>query len=121
MRRALYALAVLLIISSFTRSVAAQGFPISVNFDTTLPMPIGQTNIVAVTVKDIVNSTVQLTFVGLRFEWDPPENFFIGENSEKGAVLAAGEQIAYSIPVSVPANITPGVHRLNAYAVYRVQ
>lgn len=100
--------------------MAAQGFPISVNFGTALPVPIGQTNTVAVTVKDIVNSTVQLTFVGLRFEWDAPNNFFIGSNSEKGAILAAGEQIVYSIPVTVPANITPGIHRLNGYVTYRL-
>jgi hypothetical protein len=83
-------------------------------------MPIGQTNTVAVTVRDIVNSTVQLTFVGLRFEWSAPNNFFIGANSEKGAVLAAGEQITYSIPVVVPGNVTPGTHRLSAYVTYRL-
>ena len=120
LRRTLYALAALLILSSLMASAAAQGFPISVNLGTALPMPIGQTNTVAVTVKDIVNSTVQLTFVGLRFDWDLPNNFFIGQNSEKGAVLATGEQIVYSIPVVVPGNITPGSHRLSAYVTYRV-
>jgi len=120
LRRALYALAILFLLSSILASAAAQGFPISVNLGTALPMPIGQTNTVAVTVEDLVNSTVQLTFVGLRFEWDLPENFFIGGNSEKGAVLTAGEQIAYSIPVVVPANVTPGIHRLSAYVTYRM-
>jgi hypothetical protein len=84
-------------------------------------MPIGQTDSVAVTVKDIVNSTVQLIFVGLRFEWDLPTSFFIGGNSEKGAVLVAGEQITYPILVTVPGNITPGTHRLSAYVTYRWQ
>lgn len=83
-------------------------------------MPIGQTDTVTVTVKSIVNTTVQLTFVGLRFEWDSASNFFIAANSEKGAVLAAGEQIVYPIPVVIPGNITPGSHRLSAYVTYRV-
>ena len=120
MRRALYTLVILFLLSSILASAAAQGFPISVNLNTALPMPIGQTNNVAVTVEDLVNSTVQLTFVGLRFEWDLPDSFFIGGNSEKGAVLTAGEQIAYSIPVVVPANVTPGIHRLSAYVTYRM-
>jgi len=119
-KRTLYALAALLILSSLAASAAAQGFPISVNFGTALPMPIGQIDTVAVTITDTVNSTVQLTFVGLRFEWDAPNNFFIGGNSDKGAVLTGGEQIVYSIPVTVPSNVTPGTHRLSAYVTYRV-
>jgi hypothetical protein len=109
------------VLLSLISSASAQGFPISVNFGTALPMPIDQTDTVAVTVKDIVNSTVQLTFVGLRFEWDLPTSFFIGGNSEKGAVLTAGEQITYPILVTVPGNITPGTHRLSAYVTYRWQ
>jgi len=119
-KRTLYALAGLLILSSLAASAAAQGFPISVNFGTALPMPIGQTDTVAVTVTDTLNRTVQLTFVGLRFEWDAPNNFFIGGNSNKGAVLTSGEQIVYSIPVTVPGNVTPGTHRLSAYVTYRL-
>ena len=83
-------------------------------------MPIGQTNNVSVTVMDTVNYTVQLVFVGLRFEWAPPNSFYIGDNSEKGAVLTDGEQITYTIPVGVPANVTPGVHKLTAYVTYRM-
>ena len=120
LRKALYALAALFLLLSILASAAAQGFPISVNLGTALPMPIGQTNTVAVTVVDIVNSTVQLTFVGLRFEWDLPNSFFVGGNSEKGVVLTAGEQITYSIPVIVPANVTPGAHRLSTYVTYRM-
>lgn len=116
----MFALAALLILSSLLASVEAQAFPINLNFGTALPMPIGQTDTVAVTVKNVVNSTVQLTFVGLRFEWSQPNNFFIGGNSEKGAVLAAGEQIIYPIAVAVPGNITAGTHRLSGYVTYRV-
>jgi hypothetical protein len=110
----------LLVLFAFVVPAAAQGLPLSVNLGTGLPMPIGQTSTVAVTVTNIVNTTVQLTFVGLRFEWDKPGNFFIGANSEKGAVLAAGEQIVYAIPVQVPGNTTPGTHRLSTYATYRM-
>jgi hypothetical protein len=120
LRRTLYAVAVLLIASLLFGSVGAQGFPISLGFGTGLPMPIGQTDIVTVTVTNIVNNTVQLTFLGLRFEWDLANNFFIGNNSEKGAVLAATEIITYSIPVTVPGNVTPGTHRLSAYVTFRV-
>lgn len=82
------------------------------------PLPIGQTSIVTVTVTDISNSTVQLTFTGLRFEWDNPTTWFIGGDSDKGAVLAAGELIRYHIPVAVPANITEGKHTLTTYVSY---
>jgi hypothetical protein len=47
--------------------------------------------------------------------------FFLGGNSEKGAVLAPGEQITYPILVTVPSNITPGTHQLSAYITYRLQ
>ncbi len=116
----MFALAALLILSSLLASVEAQAFPINLNFGTALPMPIGQTDTVAVTVKNVVNSTVQLTFVGLRFEWSQPNNFFIGSGSEKGGILTSGEQIAYTIAVVVPANVTPGTHRLSGYVTYRL-
>lgn len=118
--KTLYTLFALTVLASLWPSAAAQAFPISLNFGTALPMPIGQTDTVAVTVTNIVNSTVQLTFVGLRFEWSQPNNFFIGGNSEKGAVLAAGEQITYAIAVTVPGNITAGTHRLSGYVTYRL-
>jgi len=98
----------------------AQGFPIALNFGTSIPMPIGQTVTVTATVKDIVNNTVQLIFVALRFEWNAPNSFFVGSNSEKGAVLVAGQQITYDISVQIPNNVTPGTHRLSGYATYRV-
>ena len=82
-------------------------------------MPIGQTTTVSVLITDVSNSTVQLNFVGIRFEWSSTDRFFIGANSEKGAVLAAGQQITYSIPVQLPTNVTPGTHNLIAYVSYR--
>jgi hypothetical protein len=120
LKRALYALAGFLILSSLIASAGAQSSPISLNFGIALPVPIGQTRIVTVTVKNIVSSTVQLIFVGLRFEWSLPNTFFIGNNSQKGAVLTAAQQIVYNIPVTVPGNVTPGTHRLSAYVTYRV-
>jgi hypothetical protein len=120
LKRAPLALVGLLILSSLIASAWAQSFPISLNFGIALPVPIGQTRIVTVTVKNIVSSTVQLIFVGLRFEWSLPNTFFIGNNSQRGAVLAAAQQIVYNIPVTVPGNVTPGTHRLSAYATYRV-
>ena len=118
--RGLWTLAAFFLLSSILASATAQGSSISVNLGTALPMPIGQTANVAVTVTDTSNSTIQLTFVGLRLEWNLPNSFFIGDNSEKGAVLTGGEQIMYTIPVTVPANVTPGVHRLSAYVTYRI-
>jgi hypothetical protein len=83
-------------------------------------VPIGQTPTIAVTVSDISNSTVQLNFVGLRFEWNGPSTFFVGGNSDKGAVLTPGQTISYAIAVTVPGDVTPGIHRLSGYATYRV-
>jgi hypothetical protein len=114
------ALLVLLFASLLISSVMAQGFPIALSFGTAVPMPIGQAATVTVTVKDIGNSTVQLIFVGIRFEWSGPNTFFIGGNSEKGAVLAAGQQLTYDIAAQIPNNVTPGAHRLSGYATYRV-
>jgi len=82
-------------------------------------MPIGQTTTVSVLITDVSNSTVQLNFVGIRFEWSSTDKFFIGANSEKGAVLVAGQQITYPIPVQLPANVTPGNHNIIAYVSYR--
>jgi len=100
---------------AFAQSAAV----ISVNFSASLPMPIGQVTTVSVNVTDISNSTVQLNFVGIRFEWSNPTSFFIGANSEKGAVLSAGQQIVYPIPVQLPSNVTPGIHKMTAYVSYR--
>jgi hypothetical protein len=82
-------------------------------------MAIGQTQTVTVTVTNITNSTVQLTFLGLQFEWNKPDFFFVGGNSDKGAVLAAGEQIAYPILVQIPSNVTDGTYVLGTYITYR--
>ncbi len=81
--------------------------------------PIGQTTSVLVNVTNLIVSTVQLEFVGLRFEWNGPDRYFIGGNSDKGANLAAQQQITYRINVDVPNNATPGTHKLSAYVAYR--
>jgi hypothetical protein len=82
-------------------------------------MAIGQMQTVTVTVSNVANSTVQLTFLGLQFEWNKPDFFFVGGNSDKGAVLAAGEQIAYPILVQIPSNVTEGTYVLGTYVTYR--
>jgi len=114
-----YEFAILLIALSFITPAVAQAAVISLTFSTSLPMPIGQTTTVSVVITDTSNSTVQLNFVGVRFEWSSPDKFFIGANSEKGAVLSAGQQIVYPIPVQLPSNVTPGTHNLIAYVSYR--
>ncbi len=122
LRKAIYASATVLIVSFFIVSVAAQAVPIDVHMSAALPLqflPIGQTTTVLVNVTNIVDSTVQLEFVGLRFEWNNPDRYFIGGNSDKGANLAAQQQITYRINVDVPNNATPGTHKLSAYVAYR--
>lgn len=123
MKTEVYMLAVFLVMCSLIGSVSAQSAqarPITVALQATfLPLAIGQTQTVTVTVKNIANSTVQLTFLGLQFEWNKPDFFFVGGNSDKGAVLAAGEQIAYPILVQVPSNVTQGTYVLGTYVTYR--
>jgi hypothetical protein len=80
---------------------------------------IGQTPTITVIVTNIVNTTVQLTFLGVRWEWNTPPGWFIGGNSEKGALLAAGQTITYSIATAIPNNVTAGTHKLVAYVTYR--
>jgi hypothetical protein len=110
----------MLIVFCLITSTAAQTLPIYVNFRAeSLPLPIGRTTPITVVVTDVANSTVQLSFVGLRFEWNKPDKFFIGGNSDKGAVLAAGEQVTYLIPVDIPGNVTPGIYNMSAYVTYR--
>jgi hypothetical protein len=48
-----------------------------------------------------------------------PTSFFIGSNSDKGAVLAAGDQIKYPILVNVPGNVTEGTYTLITFVSYR--
>ncbi len=115
-----YYLLVLLTVFSFITSASAQASPIAVSFAIAFPVPIGQTTTVFVSLTDVSNDTVQLNFVGVRFEWSSPNTFLIGANSEKGAVLAAGQQITYPIPVQVPSNVTPGFHKIVAYVSYRL-
>jgi hypothetical protein len=120
LREVLYWSTILVTLLSLVGSASAQVAPIRVGFAAaTLPVPIGQTTTVSVSVMDVSNSTVQLTFVGLRFEWTGPNTFFIGGNSDKGAVLTAGEQITYPIRVQVPSNVTVGSHKMLAYVGYR--
>lgn len=120
MRTVTYVSVVLLILSSVIGSAAGQApHPISLGFASALPLPIGQMPVITVTVTDIANSTVQLTFLGLRFEWGSPTTWFIGGGSNAGAVLSAGQQIIYHIPVAIPNNVTAGTHRLTTYVTYR--
>jgi hypothetical protein len=118
-RSVFYALATLLVVSSLVTSAAGQATAIYVTLSIgQTALPIGQTDIVDVTVRNVVNSSVQLFFVGLRFDWNKPTSYFIGGNSDKGTVLALGFQITYPIPVQVPGNVTPGTYKLNTYVTY---
>ena len=121
LKKCIFALAVLMILSSAIASGSGQApYPISLSFTSAaLPLIIGQTPTITVTVTNIVNTTVQLTFLGLRWEWNTPPGWFIGGNSEKGALLAAGQTIAYSIATAIPSNVTAGTHKLVAYVTYR--
>lgn len=98
----------------------AQGRPINVGLAAGLPLPIGQTSTVTVSVQDISNSSVLIVFVGLRFDWNKLGDFYIGGNSEKGAILAATQQVTYKIPVAIPDNVTPGTCKLTTYVSYRL-
>lgn len=120
LRTLIHALVVLVIISSAIESAAGQSYhPVSLGFASALPLPIGQTVVITVTVTNIITSTVQLAFLGLRFEWDSPTTWFVGGNSNAGAVLSSGQQIIYNVPVSIPNNVTEGTHRLTAYVTCR--
>ena len=112
-------LVVLLTMCSLISSAYGEARPITVGLSAGLPLAIGQTQTVTVTVTNIANSTVQLTFLGLQFIWNKPDFFFVGGNSDKGAVLAAGQQIEYPILVQVPSNVTEGTYVLGTYITYR--
>jgi hypothetical protein len=116
---AFYAIVTLLIVSSLVASAAAQETAVNVTMSIgQSALPIGQTNIVDVTIRNVVNSSVQLFFVGLRFDWNKPTSYFVGGGSDKGTVLAVGFQITYPIAVQVPGNVTPGTYKLGAYVTY---
>jgi hypothetical protein len=119
LKKVICVLATVLILSSLIGPAMAQP-PVSVNLSVEMPLPIGQPSTVAVTVKDVVNSTGQLVFVGLRWEWDTRDTFYIGQNSDKGAVLAAGENITYIIGVPVSSNVSQGKHKLSTLVAYRL-
>ncbi len=114
--------AAMLIVLFLIVSATAQEAPIDVRMSADLSLqsfPIGRTTTVLVNVTSVVDSTVQLEFVGLRFEWNSPDRFFVGGNSDKGAVLSGRQQITFAINVDIPNNATPGPHKLSAYASYR--
>ncbi len=111
---------VLLIFFSIIASATAQGKPINVGLAAGLPLPIGQTSTVTVSVQDISNSSVQIMFVGLRFDWNKPGDFYVGDSSDKGAMLAATEQVTYKIRVAVPDNASAGTYKLTTYVRYRL-
>ena len=71
------------------------------------------------TVTNIVNSTVQLSFLGIRFEWNKPPSWYVGGGSDSSAALSPGQQINYQIPIAIPSNVTAGTHRLTTYVTYR--
>jgi hypothetical protein len=103
-------LAAAILVSILISSVAAQRSPVNVKVDVTQPLQIGQINITTVTITDVSNTTVQLFFVGIHFEWDTV--WYIGGHSAEGALLNPNEQISYTISIGVPANATAGVHKL---------
>jgi hypothetical protein len=79
MRGTLYALVTLLVVSSLVASAAAQETAVNVILGIAQnALPIGQTGLVDVTVRNIVNSSVQLFFVGLRFDWNKPKFLLFG-------------------------------------------
>jgi len=120
MKKAVCALALLLMVCLVVAPTAAQPPPpVSVGLGLSQPLPIGQSSTINVTVTDVANSTVQLVFVGLQWEWDARSTFYVGQNSDKGAVLSSGEQITYIIGVPVPDNVSQGTHKLSTFVAYR--
>ena len=119
LRSTVYALVTLLIVSSLVTLAAAQETVLNVTLSIAQNvLPIGQTDLVDVTISNVINSSVQLFFVGLRFDWNKPTSYFIGGGSENGTVLAVGFQVTYPIAVQVPGNFTPGTYKLNTYVTY---
>ena len=106
----------------YTASIAsAQSVGVSVNA-TFSPQPqLGAFSTATVTVSDAGNTTVQLSFVGVHFEWSSPTVWFIGGHSGEGAVLGTGENISYNIAVAVPANETTGTYKFYILVKYRTQ
>lgn len=84
------------------------------------PLQVGRIYTVTVTLTNIINSTVQLQFVGIHFDWDNPTVFYIGGHSGDIAILGAGEKITYNIPEGIPSNVTSGTHKLFTLVKYRL-
>jgi len=70
----------------------------------------GKSSSIEITITNISNGTMQLWFVGLRFDWMKPNVFFIGSGSEKNKTLERLESISYSIAFSIPENASLGLH-----------
>lgn len=85
------------------------------------PLQVGQIYIMTITLTNIINSTVQLEFVAIHFDWDKPTIFYVGGHSGDIAILGPGEKITYNIPEGIPSNVTSGTHKLYTLVKYRLE
>ena len=113
-------LAVLLFLTAAS-PVVAQGSAVGVTVTfPSDPLQVGKIYVVTVTLTNVSNSTVQLEFVGIHFDWVNPIVFYIGGHSGDIAILGPGEKITYNIAEGIPFNATPGTHKLYTNVRYRL-
>ena len=84
-------------------------------------LPQGASSSIEITITNVSNGTMQLWFVGLRFDWMKPNVFLIGSGSERNKTLERLESISYSIAFSVPENVSLGLHEAIVLVDYSVR
>lgn len=83
-------------------------------------LPPDSTSVLDITVTNLFESSFNLVFVGVRFDWMQEGIYVYGDGSEKSHELASKKSHTFSIIFNIPQNVESGTHNVFIAVVYQI-
>ena len=83
-------------------------------------LPPDSTSVLDITVTNLLESSFNLVFVGVRFDWMQEGIYVYGDGSEKSYELASKKSYTFSIIFNIPQNVEAGTHNVFVAVVYQI-
>ncbi len=83
-------------------------------------LPPDSTSVLDITVTNLFESSFNLVFVGVRFDWMQEGIYVYGDGSEKSHELTSKKSHTFSIIFNIPQNVESGTHNVFIAVVYQI-
>jgi hypothetical protein len=83
-------------------------------------LPPDSTSVLDITVTNLLESSFNLVFVGVRFDWMQEGIYVYGDGSEKSHELESKKSHTFSIIFNIPQNVESGTHNVFLAVVYQI-